>query len=520
MQAFVVDQKGSITYREGGSAVTARVAVVPVFAGTTVNGSLTLHTSSRYPGRLSVSAPLISHEELVTGLWRKLVPAWKWRRSKQLSGVLATIGGHMRSVEFFVTEMVRADLWASVLITSWENMCAQCSARHWDSPDHLHGALARAKDLLLKRYPAWMGKSRPQALAAAVLGLPLSITNRDLTLDGDSVESVVNNAPVALTFVGDGSVVRLSFTGLFLNALCTEALATTAFQGTLRTLLRPLASPIDYHLSPSGFEVMCAEVFAVFMMGAAYAPGPVRLGDMFRGAIFAPSAHHSGDEMRAFHVVSEDATRASAELPGAKVCVVKALHQFPKYPVQDVRTNEGVSFFGQPCVVVNADQASFSDFCTRLPSGLFLHGQSKRLMSSKGKVTAALVRAEAVTVRADLSTFSSSCMGDEDVDLQHHILVLLSLGYCDGGKSEAATARAARLMSDLETEPPELSSVVVARGAGFEELFGPLANSLPLRPSSYVHVCCASAPDGFVVHGSPCLFPSACFSPQDLIGCQ
>ena len=79
MQAFVVDQKGSITYREGGSAVTARVAVVPVFAGTTVNGSLTLHTSSRYPGRLSVSAPLISHEELVTGLWRKLVPARKWR---------------------------------------------------------------------------------------------------------------------------------------------------------------------------------------------------------------------------------------------------------------------------------------------------------------------------------------------------------------------------------------------------------------------------------------------------------
>jgi hypothetical protein len=130
-------------------------------------------------------------------------------------------------------------------------------------------------------------------------------------------------------------------------------------------------------------------------------------------------------------------------------------------------------------------------------------------MSSKGKVTAALVRAEAVTVRVDLSTFSSNCMGDEDVHLQHHILVLLSLGYCDGGKSEAATARAARLMSDLETEPPELSSVVVARGAGFEELFGPLANSLPLRPSSYVHVCCVSAPDGFVVHGSPCLFPSA-----------
>ena len=94
-------QSGSISYKfsDMASSITARVAVVPIFAGTTINGFLSDHTSGTYPACDLVPVPLVPAQELVKELWRVLVPAHLWRQNNDLSFQLAVLGGHMRLVD-------------------------------------------------------------------------------------------------------------------------------------------------------------------------------------------------------------------------------------------------------------------------------------------------------------------------------------------------------------------------------------------------------------------------------------
>lgn len=474
MQSTAVSGKVSYKFNDMELSHTARVAVVPVFAGTTVNGFLSEHTSGTYPGHDVMPVPLVPAEELITELWRTLVPAHLWRQNKRLSFELALLGGHMRLVETFVEKMLELR-GISDFDDTWDALVAAARACSWDRTDVVHAAVDAVGSAFAAKYGTWLDQSRPQLVAAVVLGVPLP-AGRKTTLDGDTVDSIVQNSPVAVSKCADGRV-RLSFSTLTLLQLCLRS------RGPLEVAVSALYQGLiacSFRVGFETFEQLCAARLAVQMMAAEYIEQKLCLEDLFPGACFSkgcPELRFDGDE------------RSSAEHPVEKVPVLEAKEQFPLSAIVDKRTGDAVTW-NRPVVVINAASAPFADLAARLASGVTLLCQIKRYYKSGFEVDGEKesVVSEVEKIQEALSDSDWLCE-DDDV-----AVLYMSLGYGAGGKRLSEKGRVGVLDEDLSSASLPLPTAVVCRGGGFQEVFGVLADSVALKADEYVPGCVQAVP--------------------------
>ena len=466
-------QSGSISYKfsDMASSITARVAVVPIFAGTTINGFLSDHTSGTYPACDLVPVPLVPAQELVKELWRVLVPAHLWRQNNDLSFQLAVLGGHMRLVETFVEAMLQRASVDAAELDSWHALVSASQGCAWNLADVVSDAVASTGSIFAERYSTWLTTSRPQLVAAAVLGVPLP-TGDTFTLDDCSVDSIVQNCPVAVSKGVDGCV-RLSLSTLTLVRLCARS------HGPLETAVYRLFQSIcscRLRVGFEAFESLCAQRLAVQILAAEYFQVKLTLEDVFPGAKFSSNAC----QMLRF----DSNERSSDESPARAVDVVEAASQFPGSPIVDRKTGRPVPW-DRPVVVVNAASAPFADLAARLASGVTLLCQVKRYFRSGVEVEGGKdsIVSEVAKMDAALREEGGRWWFGEDEPVA---ALYLSLGYGAGGKRLSEGDRSDALEEDLTSADLALPTAVVFRGGGFEEVFGVLADSVALKADECV----------------------------------
>ena len=474
MQPTAMSARVQHQFGVDGAAQVARVAVIPVFAGTTINGFLADHTSGTYPADAVSVVPvtLVPAEEIITELWRSLIPAHKWRRNNKLSFVLATLGGHMRLVETFVEAMrdsVRVGERANLDVDSWEQLCDVVQQLGWGDPAIVQLALDSVDQHFRKKYAGWLGRPRPQLLAAAILGAPLPRSSF-VVLDGDPIDTIVQNSPVAVSECSGGRI-QLSFSPITLIQMC--AFHHSPFDKAVLQLYNELLS-CPFRVGFEAFEDLCALRLAVQIMAAEYFPSGLTLGDVFPGALF------SNVGCRHLRFDSDLVSRADA--PMDMVPVYHAREQFPASPVVDRPSGEEV-VWNKPVVVVNATSAPFADFVARTASGLTLLVQCKRYFDG-----GVVVEGGKASVVEEVQKYWEAMEVEKDffgvgAEL---VVVYLSLGYGAGGKRSSAEVRADIVAEDLNNAELKYSTIAVFRGGGFEDLFGVLADSVGLQADKCV----------------------------------
>jgi hypothetical protein len=466
---------GRLSYQfDGASAVLARVALIPVFAGTTVNGFLADHTSGTYPADAVSVVPvtLVPAEEMVADLWRHLIPAHKWRRNNKLSFALATLGGHMRLVETFVEAMLdRASLEErdGLDVDSWEQLRNVVRQLEWENPTMVTGARDSVADKFRLKYSGWLGKSRPQLLAATILGVPLE-RSPAVILDGDSIDAIVHNSPVAVSEC-PGAHIRLSFSPITLSQMCSYHRSPFE-QAVLELYDQLLKFPL--RVGFEAFEDMCAKRLAVQIMAADYFSSVLTLDDVFPGALF------SDEKCR--HLRFDSSLVSCADAPMKAVPVLRARDRFPFSPVVDACSGIGVEW-DKPVVVVNASSAPFADVVARTASGLTLLVQCKRYFDG-----GVVVDGKKTSVVEEVKKYWDAMVGREDFfgHAPTLVVVYLSLGYGTGGKRLSAEDRASIVAADLDQAKLKYPTIAVFRGGGFEDLFGILANTVALQADECV----------------------------------
>ena len=470
MQSTALSGKLRYRFSDMKSDHIARVAVVPVFAGTTVNGFLSDHTSGTYPAHDLMPVPLVPAQELITGLWRPLIPAYLWRRNNRLSFELALLGGHMRLVEKFVGRMLDAAEGGRPVINSWDSLVAAAHGCVWDRPEVVRAAVQAVGAHFADMYRAWLfSKHRPQLVAAAVLAVPL-LAGGTITLDGDTVDSIVQHSPVAVSRCAEFAI-RLSFSAVTLLQLCLHS------SGPLEKAVSALYQSLmdcPLRVGFEAFELVCAQRLAVQIMAAEYFDDELRLKDVFPGASFSEGCGNfrfSGDK------------RSCVGSPVENVLVVQAREQFPGTDIVDIRTGVPVTW-DRPVVVINAASAPFADLAARLASGVTLLCQIKRYFKSGFEVDGD-ERESVVSEVRKIDEKLKECgrwFGEDEAVAALYI----SLGYGAGGKRMSEEDRAEAVEDDVTSAHLPLPTAVVYRGGGFDEVFGVLADSVALKADEYV----------------------------------
>jgi hypothetical protein len=463
--------KGSVC----GVPVNARVAVIPVFGGTAVNGFSPEEGSGVYPALTCHGVGSIRTTTMTREFWRQLVPAEVWRCSPTLEWKLGTLAGHMRLVDWFVRSLLpRTDV-----PSSWDDIVGPLRDPMAWRDVAVRDALTYAELKAKKAFNGWLEhSSRPQLIAALVLGVHVP---RNAELDGVSVDEVVKFAPVALEPAAGGAV-RMSASALALRVMCGVAGAPqhapfTAAVSSLLDAVLDCTSLIP--LGFEGFELICALQLSIQKMGYALLGTEVTLGSVFRGAVFAGGSRD---------MVFSPALAPGAPLPDLRTMgVVMSQRQFPAAPIVDRETGGLVAVHGAGPVVVNGASAEFADVATRLVSGVDEFLCLKRYVEGDLKMT--MVSSEVKKVEQELKQWR-----DVAPVYSSSAVVVMSLGHYAGGKDATDRTRCAGLATKITSVALSLPTVVVCRGAGLEELFGPLLDSVALRCRKYVPPppsCCA-----------------------------
>ena len=377
-----------------GVPVEGVVPIIPVFGGTAIHGFCPEENVALYPRFMMYGVGPIFARTLNRDLWCKLVrdsSAW-------LQVDLSKVAGHMRTVEWFVENVLRTGAWSRAAVQE---------------------GLAHAEREARSAFDSWLvARYRPQLIAAVVLGAGVP---PDDSLDGETLDSIVRFAPVGIE-VGRDRSLHLSVSVVALRAMC--GVCAGPFTDAVRALLDAV------YEAPPGFEAfqnLCALHLAVQKMGHWVLGRTVTFGDVFRRAVFVGPS-----ETRLF-------SRNEARAGCAALASIRVVHA-----PGDVAQLDPV--FVNPKGV--------ADVATRLLSNVEQLLVLRRFADREVKASLMAEEVQAVSRKLD------AWRRDADA-----VVVFIAFG---------------EYLDDFRGEFP-LPAVVVCRGCGLEELFGPLLEPMALR---------------------------------------
>ncbi len=448
-----------------GDSVEAVVPIIPVFGGTAVNGFRPEVGSGVYPRYMAYGVGSIPISTMNREFWWKLVPAIVWRSSLSLQLELGRLAGHMRTVEWFVGSVLKDA--RSSPPSNWESAVAKGQASTWTSAAVQDG-LAHAEGEAREAFDSWLvARYRPQLIAAVVLGVAVP---RDGSLDGVMVDDIVKFAPVVIQLQAEeGDTARLSMSAMALRVMCgvrraEELVRYEPFTDAVRALLDAVyGTTSTVELGFEAFTNLCALQLAVQKMGYWVLGRSVTCGDVFRGAVFVGAS-----ELIRFSKPGPAARSSDLGL----IRVVHATSHFPEAPIVDVSSRVA----GVGPVFVNAKGAPFADVASRLLSNVDEFLALKRYVDGEVNVSSVVDEVRTVSMKMDVwRRVASGGAGS--------VVVFISLGHYSGAKGDSDALRRDTLRADVGSAAADfpLPTVVVCRGCGLEELFGPLLESVDLR---------------------------------------
>jgi hypothetical protein len=349
-----------------GVFLEEQVRIVPVFAGTAVRGFSEKSGSGVYPCTFTYGVGLLPAKVMVANFWQLLVPAHALRTVDFLEVKLSALAGHMRLVECFVEEM--AGIQRKV---PWAELVSRCRELTWDIHS-VNAAVeqATASVSALCGFQSWLIDScRCQLIAALVLGVALS---EAAVLDGESIDSILQRAPVVVSRLQSGSVV-LSTSALLLANMCTprpmEEGPQEAFKAAVRDLVLLLVQSSPLSTGFEAFEGICARFLAIQKMGYAVLGQRWDLRAVFRGAMLFNGAGSLPFGVADSVLSRIDVVRSKSQLPGESVVCATSF--------------QVVKISCEGPVVLNASSAPFADVVFRAASGVDVLVACKRYALTK-----------------------------------------------------------------------------------------------------------------------------------------
>jgi hypothetical protein len=452
-----------------GESVEAVVPIIPVFGGTAVNGFCPEEGSGVYPKYMAYGVGSIPVSTMNREFWWKLVPASVWRSSLTLQVELGRLAGHMRMVEWFVGSVLKDARGNPPM--NWDAAVAKGQASTTWTSAAVQDGLAHAEGEAKTAFDSWLQhRNRPQLIAAVVLGV---VVPRESSLDGVTVDDIVKFAPVVVQCEG-GRTARLLMSPMALRVMC-GAPAQKEFQpftDAVRALLDAVyGTTSTLELGFEAFENLCALQLAVQKMGYWVLGMSVTCGHVFRGAVFVGRS-----ELIQFSKPESRSRRAARLSNLGSIQVIHALRRFPEAPIVDISSRDSMAVAGVGHVFVNAKGAPFADVASRLLSNVDEFLALKRYVDSYFDVP--LVVKEVRKVCKRLDQWRGVAPGGAG-----SVVVFISLGHYTGGKGDSDGRRRDALIADVGRAAADflLPTVVVCRGCGLEELFGPLLEAVALR---------------------------------------